>query len=67
MGLKASEIHSKTACSLSKPDYNELTNFMDGCYTNKESYEIKKILNDMIANLKKTIASTTIRNIDIKT
>ena len=51
-----------------KPYYDKLTDFMDGCYTNKELDEIKMFFNDKIAYLKKkTIASKSIRNIDRKT
>ena len=67
MELEASHIHNQTAYSILKPYYDELTNFIDGCYTNKELGEIKMFFNDKIAYFrKKTLALKTIRNIDNK-
>ena len=68
MELKASDIHNQTAYSTLKPDYDELTNSMDGLYTTKELDEIKMFFIDKVAYFKKKIlASKTIRNIDRKT
>ena len=68
MDSKASNIQNQTAYSILKPYYDELTNFIDVCYTNKELDEIKMFFNDKIAYFKKkSLASKTIKNIDRKT
>ena len=47
--LKASDIHNQTVYSILKPYYDELANFMDGCFINKELDETKMFFNDKIA------------------